>query len=228
MADNVIHPTAVVGARVRMGSGNYVGPGAVLAGDLELGDDNWIGAGVVLGALPEVRGFPHTPGWLDEDEGAGTRVGSRNVFREGSQLHRGWHGATVLGDDAFIMNQVYLAHDCQIGDVVTMASSVAVGGHCVIADRANLGLGAVVHQRTSIGRGSMVGMGAVVTHDVLAFTKTYGNPARPHGINTVGMARAGIPGDVIERAVAAFDAGTLADFLATEFSQDALGPVPSS
>ena len=228
MPDNVIHPSAVVGARVRMGTGNYVGPGAVLAGDLDLGDDNWIGAYVVLGALPEVRGFPHTATWLDEDEGAGTRVGNRNVFREGAQLHRGWHGTTVLGDDAFIMNQVYLAHDCRIGDFVTMASTVAVGGHCVIGDRTNLGLGAVVHQRTTIGTGAMVGMGAVVTHDVLAFTKTYGNPARPHGINTVGMERAGIPQDVIDRTVAAFDAGTLADFLSAEFAGDAPGLISAT
>jgi UDP-N-acetylglucosamine acyltransferase len=221
MSENVVHPSAIVGARVQMGTGNYVGPGAVLAGDLVLGDDNWIGAYVVLGALPEVRGFPHTSDWLDEDEGAGTRVGSRNVFREGAQLHRGWQGATVMGDDAFIMNQVYLAHDCQIGDFVTMASTVAVGGHCVIGDRTNLGLGAVVHQRTAIGTGAMVGMGAVVTRDVLAFTKTYGNPARPHGINTIGMQRAGIAEAVIERTVVAFEAGTLADFLAAHLADDA-------
>lgn len=216
MAENVIHPTAIVGSRVRMGTGNYVGPGVVLAGDLEIGDDNWFGPCVIIGALPEVRGFPHTAQWIDEDEGAGTRMGNRNVFREGSQLHRGWHDQTVVGDDAFIMNQVYLAHDCRLGNMVTMASTVAVGGHCVIGDRTNLGLGAVVHQRSVIGMGAMVGMGAVVTHPVLAFTKTYGNPARPHGINTVGMQRAGIADEVIERTVAAFEAGTLVDFQASD------------
>jgi UDP-N-acetylglucosamine acyltransferase len=198
---NQIHSTAVVGRHVRLGTGNVVGPGVVLAGPVTLGDDNWLGAHVVIGCPPEMRGHPHAVDWIDSGEGLGVRVGSRNVIREGAQVHAGLYEQTRLADDIFLMNQVYIAHDCQLSDGVTMASNVAVGGHVHVGARANLGLGTVVHQRRAIGGLAMVGMGSVVTRDLPAFVKAYGNPCKVHGVNTVGMDRAGIPADVVARVV---------------------------
>ena len=37
---NAIHPTAVLGPEVDLGSGNTIGPGVVLLGPLRIGDDN--------------------------------------------------------------------------------------------------------------------------------------------------------------------------------------------
>ena len=90
------------------------------------------------------------------------------------------------------MNKVYVGHDGDIGDGVTMASSVTLGGHVSVGDKANLGLGAIVHQRRVIGPGVMLGMGAVVTRDVPPFAKAFGNPVRVQGVNTVGMTRQGL------------------------------------
>jgi UDP-N-acetylglucosamine acyltransferase len=39
------------------------------------------------------------------------------------------------------MNQVYIAHDCSVGDGVTLASSVLVAGHFSIGRNANIGMG---------------------------------------------------------------------------------------
>jgi UDP-N-acetylglucosamine acyltransferase len=206
---NSIHHSAVIGANVRLGTNNVIGPGAVLAGNTTLGDDNWIGANVVIGGPPEVRGFPHTADWIDAAEGLGVSIGSRCVIREGSQIHAGWHEQTVLGDDAFIMNQCYIAHDCQLGSFVTTASNVAMGGHVHVGDRANLGLGTVVHQRRTVGAYAMVGMGSVVSRDVPAFVKAYGNPCRIKGTNTVGMERNGFSDEAVAAVVAAVEAGDL-------------------
>jgi UDP-N-acetylglucosamine acyltransferase len=204
---NTIHPTAVLTGDVRFGTGNVVGPFVVITGPVELGDDNWIGAGAVIGATPEIRGIAH-PGADASSSGHGVRIGSRTVVREYAQVHAGSEAATVVGDDAFIMNQVYIAHDCRIGDGATLASSALLAGHVVLGANANLGLGVSVHQRRTIGAGAMIGMGSVVTRDVPAFAKAYGNPARIRGANVVGMTRSGADeasSAALDRAYAAGD-----------------------
>lgn len=195
---NTIHPTAILSGDVALGSGNTIGANVVITGPVTIGDDNWIGVGVVIGAPPEVRSFEH-PRRPEDMTGGGVLIGSRNVIREYAQIHQGWKGQTQLGDDIFVMNQSYIAHDCQLADGVTLASSVLLAGHVTLGTGANLGLGAVVHQRVRIGGGTMIGMGAVVTRDVPPFAKAYGNPARVHGVNNVGMERGGISSAAIDQ-----------------------------
>lgn len=77
----------------------------------------------------------------------------------------------------------YIAHDCIVGDYVTVAPMVQCNGNVVIQDHAYIGTGAIIKQGTPdrpivIGEGAVVGMGAVVTKDVLPFTTVVGNPAR--------------------------------------------------
>lgn len=195
---NTIHPTAVIGPQVELGSGNTVGPHAVLHGPLTIGDDNWIGPSVVLGTPPEVRGFDHG-GWENPGHGAGLVIGDRNVLREFGTVHSGWRAPTRVGDDCFIMNKVYIGHDGRIGSGATMAAGVNLGGHVTVGEGANLGLGSQVHQRRVIGPGAMVGMGSIVTHDVLPFAKSYGNPARLVAANVFRLRALGWSEDAISQ-----------------------------
>lgn len=78
----------------------------------------------------------------------------------------------------------YVAHDCIVGDYVTLAPRVCINGNTIIEDGVYIGTGAVLKQGTSekplrIGKGAIIGMGAVVTKDVEAGTTVIGNPARP-------------------------------------------------
>lgn len=193
---NKIHPTAIIGEDVSLGDNNVIGPYVVINGPLSLGDNNWIGAGVVLGAAPEVRSL------FSEDDvelspQAGLHIGNSNVIREYAQIHQGWKKETRIGDGCYIMNQVYIAHDCDIRNNVTLASSVLLAGHVNVGESANLGMGTTVHQNISVGSGAMIGMGSVVVKPIPMFSKAYGNPARVHGTNSVGMERLGISERVI-------------------------------
>ncbi|WP_394551208.1 DapH/DapD/GlmU-related protein [Agromyces sp. MMS24-JH15] len=194
---NRIHPTAVISGDVRIGARTTIGAFAVVTGPVEIGDDNWIGAGAIIGAPPEVRSFAH-PLTADDPAGNGVRIGHRNVIREAVQIHQGWKGTTTIGDDAFIMNQTYIAHDGVLGDGVTLASSVLLAGHVRIGDRANLGLGASVHQFREVGAGAMVGMASVVTRDLPPFAKAYGSPAVVRAANVVGMERSGVASEIVD------------------------------
>ena len=113
------------------------------------------------------------------------------VFRGPSQIGEG----AILCDHVVITANVvigrhfqanlysYVAHDCVIGDFVTLAPRVCVNGNTVIEDDVYVGTGAVLKQGTQekplrIGRGAVIGMGAVVTKDVPAGAVVVGNPAR--------------------------------------------------
>jgi UDP-N-acetylglucosamine acyltransferase len=209
---NSIHPTALISKDVVLGSGNTIGAHVVITGPVTIGDDNWIGTGVVIGAPPEVRSWPHSNALAGADTdsaaGNGVMIGHRNVIREYAQIHQGWKAETVLGSDIFLMNQVYVGHDCRLGDGVTLASSVLLAGHVNVGRAANLGLGASVHQRAVIGEGAMVGMGAVVVRDVPPFAKSFGNPARVQGVNTVGMQRSGASAASIDSLASAYAEGS--------------------
>lgn len=199
---NSIHPSAIVSGDVVLGEGNTIGAFAVVTGPVVIGDGNWIGSGVVIGAPPEVRSWPHPGDALRPSSGNGIRIGNGNVIREYAQIHQGWQGRTVLGNDTFVMNQTYVAHDSAIGDGATLASSVLLAGHVTVGPGANLGLGVSVHQRCAIGAAAMVGMGAVVVADIAPYVLAHGNPARPRSVNAVGLRRAGVPDEVIAELAA--------------------------
>lgn len=78
----------------------------------------------------------------------------------------------------------YVAHDCDIGDYVTFAPRVSCNGNVHIGDHVYIGTGAMLRPGVpggpplTIGEGAVVGMGAVVLHDVEPHTTVVGSPAR--------------------------------------------------
>jgi UDP-N-acetylglucosamine acyltransferase len=199
-----VHPTAVVDPGARLGSDVTIGPYAVVEGNVVIGDrceirahttlkrfttlgtDNVVHEGAVLGGEPQDLAFT----------GAQSRlvVGDRNRIREGVTIHRSTTpgGVTTVGSDCFLMANAHVAHDNRIGDHVTLANNVALAGHVDVGDRAFLGGYAGVHQFCRVGRLAMLGGLAKVVQDCLPFVITDGNPARAHGLNLVGLRRAGV------------------------------------
>jgi sugar O-acyltransferase (sialic acid O-acetyltransferase NeuD family) len=88
-----------------------------------------------------------------------------------------------IGDHFHANLYSYVEHDCVIGDYVTFAPGVRCNGNVHIGDHAYIGAGAIIRQGKPgeplrIGAGAVVGMGAVVTHDVPEGAIVVGNPAR--------------------------------------------------
>jgi UDP-N-acetylglucosamine acyltransferase len=211
LAMNAVHPSAVVDDGVVLGEGNVIGPYAVILGPATIGDGNWFGPHVVVGTPAEIRGIDHGDRVPGAQVGTGVHIGSRNVLREYTTVHQGHYAVTLVGDDCYLMNKVYIGHDNDIGDGVTMASSATLGGHIHVGPGANLGMGVIVHQRRVVGPGAMVGMGSVVTRDVPPYAMAYGNPCRVRGANQVGMRRAGVDDVTIADLERGYAAGRSAE-----------------
>lgn len=181
---NSIHPSALIGPHVSLGSRNTIGPGVVISGRVVLGDDNWIGPYAVIGSPPEIRDADLPELLIEASSDAfGVVIGSRNVIREFSTIHAGSIRNTYLADDILLLRGSHVGHDALVGPKVTISCSALIGGHCILFPQANIGLGAQIHQKLRIGAGAMIGMGTSVRSDVESFSKLLGNPAKVIGIN---------------------------------------------
>ncbi len=206
-----VHPTAIVdaGARlapdVRIGaycvvSGNTViGRGTVLEnhvtimGHVAIGARNRIFPNCVIGGEPQDVSY----------RGTATRVeiGDDNVIREGVTINRASEkedGLTTIGSHNFLMAACHIAHDCRIGDHVTIANGTLLGGHVRIHSRASLSGAVAVHHWATIGGWSFVAGLSRVLHDVPPFMLCEGAPARPRCINVVALKRGGFDRGAIE------------------------------
>jgi UDP-N-acetylglucosamine acyltransferase len=206
-----VHSTALVSGAARLAEGVRIEPYAVVGDDVELGRGTTVGAHAHLGG-PAVFGennriFPHAVLGLEPQDlkyrGDRTRlvVGSGNVFREFSTVHRGTatgRGETSIGDDNYLMAYAHVAHDCRVGSGTVFANCASLAGHVEVGDRAILSAFAAVHQMVRVGRCAFVGAFAQCRQDVLPFVKTDGIDAKTYGVNTIGLKRQGFSDEAIE------------------------------
>lgn len=184
-----IGPFAVIEDDVHIGAGTVVGPHCVLRRWTRLGERNTLAAHVVLGEPPQHRRYEGDETWLE--------IGDDNVIREGVTINRAFEAgaATRIGSRCFLMGYAHIAHDCVVGDEVTMTNYAGIAGHVHVEDCVTIGGGALVHQFVRIGRLAMLGGQAAVRKDLLPYTLASGDPCRHFRLNAVGLRRRGITGE---------------------------------
>ena len=183
-ASVVVGPYAVIGPHVTIGAGTTIGAHCVIEGRTTIGRDNRIFQFASLGALPQDKKYAGEPTELV--------IGDRNVVREFCTFNLGTAqdaGVTRIGSDNWIMAYVHIAHDCQVGDQVTMANNATLAGHVEVGDWVTIGGLTGVLQRMRIGTHAMVGFASHVDKDIPPFMVVDGNPLTVRGVNLVGLRR---------------------------------------
>jgi len=199
----LIHPTAIVHPNANIARGVDIGPYCLVGEHVSIGKGTMLQGHVVIngwtsiGEDCEVYPFA-TIGAASQDrkyagERAYTKIGHRTVLREYVSVQRatGEDQVTAVGDDCLLLAYVHIAHNCVLGNSVTMSNLAQLAGHVEVADYATIGGQAGVHQFTRIGRYAMIGGASKITKDVPPFFLIEGNPAEPYGLNSVGLRRAG-------------------------------------
>lgn len=182
--DAELGPYAVVDGPARIGAGTRLWPHAVVLGWTELGEGNQVHSGAVLGDEPQDLSYKGAKSFL--------RIGDRNVFREGVQIHRGTGAetTTVIGHDNFLMANSHVAHNCRLGNRIILTNNAVIGGYVEIGDRAVLSASCAVHQFVRIGQVAIMRGMSATSRDVPPFSIIdWQHTVR--GLNVVGLRRAG-------------------------------------
>ena len=205
MTGTFVHPSSVVeqgaqlGANVRIGPFCHIGPDVTLGDGVELVSHVSISGATTLGdgckVHPQaVLGQP--PQNVRHKGGRTTLVVGKNcTIREGVTFHLGTdtsRGETRVGDNGNFLAFTHVAHDCIVGNNVTMANGAVLAGHCEVGDFVIMGGLSAVHQFTRIGHHAFIGGLSGVEGDVIPYGMVIGARGRLRGLNIIGMKRSGV------------------------------------
>ena len=205
-----VDPGAVIGPGTRIGeycvieSDVVIGAGCLLEPYVyvkrwtTLGNENEISAGTVLGTDPLDKAFDGKRSYL--------RIGHKNKIREHYTISRGTQpeSETRIGDGNYIMTSGHIAHNAVLGDSIVVASCALVAGYVEIESQAFISGGVVIHQYSKIGRLAMVGGNTRVNSDLPPYFLYSDFNVAAHGLNIVGLKRAGFSLEEIKRLKAAY------------------------
>jgi UDP-N-acetylglucosamine acyltransferase len=194
-----IGPFCNVEANVEIGAGTRLLGNVTVRGSVTIGRYNVIHAGTVIGGEPQDISYREEP--------TSVTIGDHNIIRECVTINRGTQKdarTTRLGSHCFLMAGSHIAHDCQVGDRVTMANGTMLGGHVHVHDCASISGAVAVHHFTRIGSYAFVGGLSRVLHDVPPFMLCEGSPARPRCVNIVALKRNDFSEEVVTALNAAY------------------------
>ena len=198
-ADVEIGVFAVIGPDVEIGAGCWIGPHAVINGPTRMGQRNRVFQFASIGDAPQDIKYAGEPTRLE--------IGDGNTFRECVTVNRGTtkqEGVTRIADNNLFMANSHVAHDCQIGSHCVLANLATLGGHVVLGDWVIMGGFSGVHQFGKVGAHAFIANNAAVTRDIPPYVLAVGQPAEPHSVNAIGLARRGFTPEQVRNVKNAF------------------------
>jgi UDP-N-acetylglucosamine acyltransferase len=201
----LIHSTAIVHQKARLGDGVHIGPYSVIDQDVSIGKGTKIGSNVTITGKTEIgedcRFFPFCCIGTDPQdlsfggEVTSVKIGNDNIFREFVTVHRGTEkgrNKTEIGNGNYFMAYAHVAHDCLVGNQTVLTNGATLGGHVSVDDFVFISAYAAVHQFGRVGKYALIGGISTITQDVLPFSRVAGGrPTLLYGLNTIGLRRRG-------------------------------------
>ena len=187
-----IGPYSIVGANVKVGDGSLIKSHVVIEGYTTIGSNNEIHQFSSIGVPPQDKGYNNEP--------TETIIGNNNLFREGVTIHRATTKEdlkTIVGSDGYFMAHVHIAHDCVIGNNVTLANGTMCAGHVKVGDFVQMGGACGVTPFCTVGKGVFIGAASAIDKDIPHYCTAFGNRIRLKGVNIIGLKRRGFSKDDI-------------------------------
>lgn len=211
-----IHPRALVHPNAQIGAGTTIAPDviidehvvigenceirarAIITGYTKIGNHNQIGYGAIVGSEPQDVSYKGAVSYVE--------IGDRNLIREYVTINRGTKegSTTKIGNDNLLFTGCHIAHNCQVGNHVTIINNVLLAGYVEVRDHAFIGGDAVVHQFIRIGEYVMIRGQTRLSMDVPPFCMAVDTNAVV-GLNRVGLRRHGFDYQRRKKIQKAFD-----------------------
>ena len=205
-----IHSTAVISEGAQIGDGAEIGPYCVISANAVIGAGANLKSHVVVDGRTKVgancRLFPFASvGTRTQDlkyKGGTTHVeiGDNTTVREYVTINSGTEDGEVtrVGSGCSLLAYSHVAHGCQVGDGVIMSNGVQLAGHVIVEENVIIGGLSGVHQFVRVGAGCMIGGCTKIGKDLAPYLLADGNPAKIHGLNSIGLKRRGASDTVIK------------------------------
>ena len=207
---NQISPLAVVDPSAKLGDNNIIGPFCVIDGNTVIGDNNKFYNGVTVHTGARIGNnnefFPGAsistkPQDLKfRGEETLCVIGDHNSIRENVTISRGTasKGKTVVGSNNLLMENMHVAHDCELGSGLIIGNSTKFAGEVVVEDNAIVSATVLCHQFCRIGGYVMIQGGCRFSQDIPPYIIAGKEPTRFCGINIVGLRRRGFSNELID------------------------------
>lgn len=183
-----VGPYCIIEGHVRIASGSRLYQGVYLTGWTKIGQNCVLHPGVIVGHEPQDVKY--------KGERSYCRIGRGTILREYVTIHRGAipDSETVVGEDCHLLGGAHVAHNCILGNKVTLINNVLLAGHVELDDHVTLGGSVGIHQFVRVGELAMIAGTARVPQDIVPFALV-GPDGKIAGLNRVGLRRAGMSPD---------------------------------
>ena len=207
---NTISPMAFVHPEAKLGDNNIIGPFCYIDKNTEIGDNNnltnsvtihtgaRIGNGNEFFAGASISTKPQDLKFRGEETLC--VIGDNNSIRENVTISRGTasKGKTVVGNGNLLMENMHIAHDCEVGNGCIIGNSTKFAGEVVVHDNAIISATVLCHQFCNIGGYVMIQGGSRFSLDIPPYVIAGKEPTRYCGINIIGLRRRGFSNETID------------------------------
>jgi UDP-N-acetylglucosamine acyltransferase len=173
-----IGPGCVIGPEVQVGRGTKLSSHVCLIGIVKLGEYNTIQPFVAIGGMPQDVSYRDTPTRVE--------IGDHNTIGERVTIHRATEkedGITRIGSHNNFLGGVHIAHDCKLGDRISIGVDSMLGGHVHVGHDVVVMEMVGIHQYVTVGGDCFVQGHSKITQDVPCYMRVGGNPPVVKGIN---------------------------------------------
>ena len=207
---NTISPMAFVHPEAKLGDNNIIGPFCYIDKNTVIGNNNnlmnsvtihtgaRIGNGNEFFAGASISTKPQDLKFRGEETTC--EIGDNNSIRENVTISRGTasKGKTVVGNNNLLMENMHIAHDCEVGNGCIIGNSTKFAGEVVVHDNAIISATVLCHQFCNIGGYVMIQGGSRFSLDIPPFVIAGKEPTRYCGINIIGLRRRGFSNETID------------------------------